>query len=410
MVKPLTTLTTLSIFLPQVFSHSFIIALDGANGVQSSGFGTRLTTRGQVHQYTGIITDKEIKAGTVGPCGRIFGGDNFTPFVVDPNAELARAEKSGVSTVHQDGSIVMGVFVHNPDGSGPFKCDYSPDSSLSKFEPMNITVQIEGVDGVNPAAQNYVYPLTAAFYPNATCTGGKGKDTCIVRCRNQLGFGSCAALKLGEAAKRIKPPPPASNANSTNQTVSVPKNTTNNAAPLPPHPTNPSTKPIPSKPPPVPAPPVAPAPINPVPAPAPAAGPKPALIQEQPSQTTVGPNPDAFRIYNSGAPAIPEPGPVTAENQVFNANGVAGILNFDLRFVSNLQPCKYPIQTLLEHIICSPAAWGLVRPGETAVMCPFHYVITAHDQRFENDVGSEDAPEEPHDKKSTMKNCLEFAL
>ncbi|POW07496.1 hypothetical protein PSTT_08250 [Puccinia striiformis] len=347
MVKPLTTLTTLSIFLPQVFSHSFIIALDGANGVQSSGFGTRLTTRGQVHQYTGIITDKEIKAGTVGPCGRIFGGDNFTPFVVDPNAELARAEKSGVSTVHQDGSIVMGVFVHNPDGSGPFKCDYSPDSSLSKFEPMNITVQIEGVDGVNPAAQNYVYPLTAAFYPNATCTGGKGKDTCIVRCRNQLGFGSCAALKLGEAAKRIKPPPPASNANSTNQTVSVPKNTTNNAAPLPPHPhepvnqTNPikapvapapaPTAPVPAPPvapastAPVPAPPVAPAPINPVPAPAPAAGPKPALIQEQPSQTTVGPNPDAFRIYNSGAPAIPEPGPVTAENQVFNANGLSNL-------------------------------------------------------------------------------------
>jgi hypothetical protein len=193
MVKPLSILPVFSVFLPQVLSHSFIIALDGANGVQSSGFGTRLTTRGQVHQYTGIITDKEIKAGTVGPCGRIFGGDNFPPFVVDPHAELARgesrhkspclldyylptqiltticilitAEASGVSTVHKDGSIVMGVFVHNPDGSGPFKCDYSPDASLSSFEPMNITVQIEGVDGVNPAAENYVYPLTAAFFP-----------------------------------------------------------------------------------------------------------------------------------------------------------------------------------------------------------------------------------------------------
>ncbi|EFP84570.1 uncharacterized protein PGTG_10729 [Puccinia graminis f. sp. tritici CRL 75-36-700-3] len=341
MVKPLSILPVFSVFLPQVLSHSFIIALDGANGVQSSGFGTRLTTRGQVHQYTGIITDKEIKAGTVGPCGKIFGGDNFPPFVIDPHAELARAEANGVSTVHKDGSIVMGVFVHNPDGSGPFKCDYSPDASLSKFEPMNITVQIEGVDGVNPAAENYVYPLTAAFFPNATCTGGKGKDTCIVRCRNQLGFGSCAALKLGEAAKRAKPSHP-SNSTHANHTAegekeghktgannTAAKNQSNSAPLPPPHEPKPVNQTN--------TPPVAdpPAPINTTVAPPPPAASPPitaAVVQPEPpqpavnqpgapqsSQLTDGPNPDAFRIYNSGAPP-PEPPAVAPASPGNNPN------------------------------------------------------------------------------------------
>ncbi|PLW17642.1 hypothetical protein PCASD_15727 [Puccinia coronata f. sp. avenae] len=200
MFKPILFIISFSVLLPQAFSHSFILALDGANGVQSAGFGTRLTTRGQLHQYTGLITDKEIKDGTVGPCGRVFGGENMTPFVIDPQAELARAEASGISTAHKDGSIVMGVFVHNRDGAGPFHCDYSSDATLSSFEPMKINVQIEGVNGINNASDKYVYPLTAAFYPNSTCTGGKDRDTCIVRCRNPLGFGSCAALKLGEPA------------------------------------------------------------------------------------------------------------------------------------------------------------------------------------------------------------------
>ncbi|WAR57125.1 hypothetical protein PtB15_8B171 [Puccinia triticina] len=336
MVKPLSVFPVFSVFLPQVFSHSFIIALDGANGVQSSGFGTRLTTRGQVHQYTGIITDKEIKAGTVGPCGRIFGGDNFPPFVIDPHAELARAEASGVSAVHKDGSIVMGVFVHNPDGSGPFNCDYSRDGSLSTFEPMNITVQVEGVDGVNPAAHNYVYPLTAAFYPNATCTGGKGKDTCIVRCRNQLGFGSCAALKLGDAAKRAKPSPP-SNATSTNHTIAVQRASANDTAPqnsttFPLHahdPVNRTNVTAPAVAPaanntvsvPVSPPPAASSPKNAAVVPSSPPAPQPAVNQEagpKSSQTTVGPNPDAFRIYNSGAQV--EPPAVLPANQGSNPN------------------------------------------------------------------------------------------
>ncbi|KNZ64308.1 uncharacterized protein VP01_1042g8 [Puccinia sorghi] len=302
MLKLLPIISTFSVFLPQALSHSFIIALDGANGVQSTGFGTRLTTRGMVHQYTGIITDKEIRAGTVGPCGRIFGGENFPPFVLDPHAELARAEASGISTVHKDGSIVMGMFVHNPDGSGPFHCDYSSDASLSSFHPMNVTVQVEGVDGVNPAAHNYVYPLTAAFYPNATCTGGEGKDTCIVRCRNQLGFGSCAALKLGEAAKRSAP----SNATQVANHADAPaKNESHPVAPTPHEPASPASPPK--------APVPAPETPAPVPPPSPAAAPKSAAVKEasSPKAPIIGPNPDAFRIYNSGAPPYQPPFPTT---------------------------------------------------------------------------------------------------
>lgn len=59
----------------------------------------------------------------------------------------------------------MGVFVHNKDGAGPFRCQYSPDATLKSFEPMNITAQIEGVKGINPAAKDFVYHLAAGFYP-----------------------------------------------------------------------------------------------------------------------------------------------------------------------------------------------------------------------------------------------------
>lgn len=58
----------------------------------------------------------------------------------------------------------MSMYVHNRDGAGPFKCEYSPDASLKSFEPMNITQQVEGVRGINEAAKTYVYPLRAAFF------------------------------------------------------------------------------------------------------------------------------------------------------------------------------------------------------------------------------------------------------
>jgi hypothetical protein len=154
-----------------------------------------------------------------------------------------------------------------------------------------------------------------------------------VRCRNQLGFGSCAALKLGEAAKRTKPSPP-SNSTHANHTVEAQKTGANhtaaknqtNSAPLPsphePKPVNqtnstqaPAT-PAPTNntavlpPPPAASPPKTAAVVQPEP-------PQPAVNQEQrpqSSQLTDGPNPDAFRIYNSGAPP-PEPPATAPANQ-----------------------------------------------------------------------------------------------
>ncbi|KAH9464012.1 hypothetical protein Pst134EB_003552 [Puccinia striiformis f. sp. tritici] len=138
MVKPLTTLTTLSIFLPQVFRIHFIIALKWSKWRAIFRLWYSAHRKVKFINTPASSPTKEIKAGTVGPCGRIFGGDNFTPFVVDPNAELARAEKSGVSTVHQDGSIVMGVFVHNPDGSGPFKHFSTPETAFSTISRIQL--------------------------------------------------------------------------------------------------------------------------------------------------------------------------------------------------------------------------------------------------------------------------------
>jgi hypothetical protein len=55
----------------------------------------------------------------------------------------------------------MGVYVHNPDGSGPYTCEYSSDATLQQLQPMPITTQIEGEKGTNPAAKDFVYPLVA---------------------------------------------------------------------------------------------------------------------------------------------------------------------------------------------------------------------------------------------------------
>ncbi|KAI9609484.1 hypothetical protein H4Q26_007441 [Puccinia striiformis f. sp. tritici PST-130] len=197
--------------------HSFILAIEGGNRRRSTGFGTRLTSRGNLVQNTGIILQKEITSGATTACGRIFGGDGLKPFVIDVDQELAlgkllnppsnwrtsliltpyvfTAEEDGVPSATEDGSISMSVYVHNPDGAGPYTCEFSSDATLQQLQPMSITTQIEGEKGTNPASKDFAYPLVANLPRDAICRGGAGGDTCIMRCINPLGFGSCAAIK-----------------------------------------------------------------------------------------------------------------------------------------------------------------------------------------------------------------------
>ncbi|EGF97939.1 uncharacterized protein MELLADRAFT_20598 [Melampsora larici-populina 98AG31] len=229
---------------PIVLGHSFILAIEGANGHRSSGFGTRFTTRGTLTQFTGIIKEEEIKTGAVTPCGRIFGGDSMKGFVVNIQEEFRRAENDGLPLARHDGSLVMSVFVHNRDGAGPFACDYSADLTMKSLKPMTISHQIEGDKGINEASKDFVYPLTSVFPPEAVCLGGKTKDACVIRCVNPKGFGSCAAVRLNRQAfsnKIIYPPPQKANnplqplrtnpfdpaiANTHNPNKNVPINTT----------------------------------------------------------------------------------------------------------------------------------------------------------------------------------------
>ncbi|KAG0142168.1 hypothetical protein CROQUDRAFT_135747 [Cronartium quercuum f. sp. fusiforme G11] len=186
-----------SSFLPFLINaHSFILAIEGSNGARSTGFGTRLTSRGTLVQNTGIIHQGDINSGQVGPCGRIFGGDGLPPSPIDVEKEMAIAEADGISAADEDGSVPMSMFAHNEDGGGPYECVYSPDNSLKDLRPMSISKQIEGEGGKNPTAKEFAYPLTAVFPSDAVCKGGSGGDTCIMRCKNPLGFGSCAAVKL----------------------------------------------------------------------------------------------------------------------------------------------------------------------------------------------------------------------
>lgn len=187
------------------YGHSFILSIDGANERRSTAFGARLTSRGNLVQNTGIILQKEIDAGTTTPCGRIFGGIGLEPFVIDIQKELALAEADGVASATRNGSISMGVYAHNADGAGPYTCEYSSDISLKQLQPMEISRQIEGDKGNNPAAKDFVYPLVAILPLNAICRGGAGGNTCIMRCINPLGFGSCAAIQPFSSAYQVMP-------------------------------------------------------------------------------------------------------------------------------------------------------------------------------------------------------------
>ncbi|KAH9817204.1 hypothetical protein DFH28DRAFT_172187 [Melampsora americana] len=191
----ITTVLIISIFR-SINAHSFILAIEGSNGARSTGFGTRLTSRGTLVQNTGIIHTGDMASGQVGPCGRIFGGDGLPPSAIDVQKEMTIAEAAGIPAAGEDGSVPMSMFAHNADGGGPYECVYSSDMSLKEFKPMKISLQIEGEGGKNPEAKEFAYPLTSVFPPDAVCSGGTGQDTCIMRCKNPLGFGSCAAVKL----------------------------------------------------------------------------------------------------------------------------------------------------------------------------------------------------------------------
>lgn len=82
------------------WGHSFILAIEGGNRRRSTGFGTRLTSRGNLVQNTGIMKKKEIEAGTTTPCGRIFGGDGLKPFVIDVAQELANGKHARYPLFH----------------------------------------------------------------------------------------------------------------------------------------------------------------------------------------------------------------------------------------------------------------------------------------------------------------------
>ncbi|KAI8447371.1 hypothetical protein BY996DRAFT_7713431 [Phakopsora pachyrhizi] len=186
----------LSSLVSSVSSHSFMLWVKGQDGVGSTSFGVELEKRGALVQNSGIIIDREISSGRVGKCGRRFGGDGLKPELIDVKKELELAEANGVPTAFPDGSVSMSFFVFNNDGAGPYTCDSSSDEDNLDFKPMTIKRQIEGTRGFNVFANQFVYPLVPVFNKNTTCGAGTTKDICIVRCRNPVGFGSCAAVRF----------------------------------------------------------------------------------------------------------------------------------------------------------------------------------------------------------------------
>ncbi|KAH8923062.1 hypothetical protein BT69DRAFT_1219522 [Atractiella rhizophila] len=184
--------------LPIVYSHSVITSVNGANGIDSDGFGVDPTTprdgsaNKPFQQDTSIIRDREIASGRAGPCGRTQQAGN-----VDVQAEMTAAVANGLATAASDGSVTMTVHQVNQDGAGPFTCDVDATGTGQSFQAMQVTQDVPGdvpFVGSLSRAKATDFQLVAKMPAGMTCSGPGG--ACLVRCRNNAiagPFGSCVA-------------------------------------------------------------------------------------------------------------------------------------------------------------------------------------------------------------------------
>lgn len=193
-------LLVLAVAARSVSAHAAILASNGANGVDSQGFGIDTSTPrdsplpGQPEQDTSIIRDDEIESGQAGACGRTEESGSL-----DVATEMKKATANGLATAGADGSVTMTVHQVNQDGAGPFTCDVDATGTGKSFQSMDVTQNVPGQNlpfiGSLSGTTTTNFKLVAQMPAGTKCTGTGG--ACLVRCRNAAiagPFGSCVAV------------------------------------------------------------------------------------------------------------------------------------------------------------------------------------------------------------------------
>lgn len=185
-------------FVQGTFAHVGLLSIYGSNNIVGHAFG--VNTEGRFPRILGEAGDGGADSGIFEtgtdnpnpPCGK-------TPELgnIDVASWLNQAEALGVPAAYANGSVMVGAFQINADGGGPMSCEYNQDATATSWNPMKMTLNQPGREGVRNLLLTNV-TVVMDFPPNAVCDGGFTRSVCIVRCRTGVNkrFGGCFAVKL----------------------------------------------------------------------------------------------------------------------------------------------------------------------------------------------------------------------
>lgn len=180
-----------------------IISVRGSGPHVGAGFGVMSTgvprtgTSGDAGADAAHFNPGENPTPICGTVAKIPGG------TVNVASELLTATSAGLPVVFSNGSIAMTFFQVNREGGGPLTCQVSPDATGNSWQPMDITLNVPGNFGIQPA-NRVQYTAIATFRAGARLIGGATKNVGLIRCRagvnNQCG--GCFAVQMnGQVVK-----------------------------------------------------------------------------------------------------------------------------------------------------------------------------------------------------------------
>ncbi|KAF3175009.1 hypothetical protein TWF225_009104 [Orbilia oligospora] len=217
----------ISALIPSISAHSVItVAVGNEGGPIGAGLGMdpsipRTGTGNDPFQQDSTVFGGQRDVQSAKGCGRTpRGGPNNVQEQV-----LAMAKAGKIPQVRQGGEIRFTLHQVNADGAGPFICMIDTTGTGNSFVAMEVSQQVAGAGGVNPAREASTNALFARFGATTTCTGEADgvKNICMVRCQNAAGngpFGGCVPVQIvqtvGAPENTAKPVPPAENAQGGN--------------------------------------------------------------------------------------------------------------------------------------------------------------------------------------------------
>lgn len=185
-----------------------ILEVHGSNANVGAGFGISKTGVPR----TGTDGDAGADATSFNP------GPNPNPICgsvaklngpVNIQSELLTATAAGLPMVYNNGSIVMTFFQVNRDGGDPISCEYSADATGNSWQAMDVTFNVPGNFGINPADRQQ-YTAVATFPPGAKLSGGDTKNVGLIRVRAgpQQQCGGCFAVQMNGQVELATSPTP----------------------------------------------------------------------------------------------------------------------------------------------------------------------------------------------------------